>query len=229
MERTLASCIDALHSTNGESNESSSVRCESLSSLTSSLEQLLEGQDKFVLVLDGIDEQREAPPTMLLALIRLGQIIPSLTVVLVVTHPHPRFLHSPGIPHIYFPLYNREQALQILSVNAPNIFLEPPPPDLNYTEDLQIEDNEWVWTRFCAAVWDSLASGAARDIVSFRSIADKLWRPFVQPIVDGTYGTRDFSRLLVSQRRLFQAESALLDNVIEDMDDARNSSDGMVS
>lgn len=184
------------------------------------MERLLEGVDKFILVLDGVDEQREAPPTMLPALTRLGQIIPCLTVVMIVTHPHPRLLHSPGVPHVYFPPYNREQAVQILSVNPPAIFQDPPPPEIEYSEDLQAEDNLWVWARFCAAVWDSLASGAARDIVSFRSIAEKLWRPFVQPIVDGNFGTRDFSRLLVSQRKLFQTESALLDNVIEDIDNA---------
>ncbi|KAF1353453.1 origin recognition complex subunit 5 C-terminus-domain-containing protein [Delphinella strobiligena] len=220
LERTLSACVDAVKPTNGNSNHASSSKCESLSALTSSLERVLEGIDKFILVLDGVDEQREAPPTMLPALTRLGQIIPSLTVVLIVTHPHPRLLHSPGVPHVYFPPYNREQAVQILSVNPPAIFLDPPPPQIEYTETLQAEDNLWIWARFCAAVWDSLAIGAARDIVSFRSIAEKLWRPFVQPIVDGNFGTRDFSRLLVSQRKLFQAESALLDSVIEDTDNA---------
>lgn len=225
LERTLAACIDAVNEANGHSDEPSSSRCESLSSLTSSLEHLLENVDKFILVLDGVDEQREAPPTMLPALIRLGQIIPSLSVVLIVTHPHPRILHSPAIPYIHFTPYNREQAVQILSTNPPKIFSTTPAPELEYTEELQAEDNAWVWSRFCAAVWDSLASAAARDIVSFQSITEKLWRPFVQPIVDGNFGTRDFSRLLVSQRKLFQAESALLDNVIEDSQ--TSASDGM--
>lgn len=188
---------------------------------------MLEGVEKFVLLLDGIDQQKEAPPTLLAALIRLGQTIPGLSVVLIVTHPHPRILHSPGIPHIQFPPYNRDQAVQILSRNPLKIFPVPPVPELDYTEELQAEDNAWVWGRFCAAVWDSLASGAARDIDSFRSIAEKLWRPFVQPIVDGNFGTRDFSRLLVSQRKLFQAESALLDYVLEDTEDSKtNVSDG---
>ncbi|KAL1311105.1 hypothetical protein AAFC00_001310 [Neodothiora populina] len=216
LERTLAACSDAVHSSQDANSESTvPTKCESISSLASALEQLFDGLDKFVLVLDGIDEQREAPPTMLPALTRLGMMIPALTIVLVVTHPHPRLLHSPGLPHVYFSSYNREESVQILAIEPRKIFLEPPSME-RYTEEQQAEDDVWVWTRFCAAVWDSLAGGAARDLVSFRSIADKLWRPFVQPIVDGNYGTRDFSKLLVSQRRLFQSENVLLDNVIED-------------
>ena len=34
------------------------------------------------------------------------------------------------------------------------------------------------------------------------------------PVVKGDFGTRDFSRLLVHQRRLFQDESVLLDSII---------------
>lgn len=71
-----------------------------------------------------------------------------------------------------------------------------------------------MWSRFCAVVWDTLAKGAARDIVSFGAAAEKLWRPFVSSIVDGTYGTRDFSRLLVAKRGLFQGDGVLVDSVV---------------
>lgn len=135
--------------------------------------------------------------------------------MLVVTHPPPRFLHASGVPHLYFPPYNRDQALAILSTTPPNIFPRTPSPSLDYSPELEAADNAWLWSRFCAAVWDSLAKGSARDIVSFRSVAERIWRPFVQPIVDGAFGTRDFSRLLVAQRKLFQDEGYLLDNVIE--------------
>jgi hypothetical protein len=76
------------------------------------------------------------------------------------------------------------------------------------------EDNAWVWGRFCTAVWDSLAKGAARDLLSFRKVCEKLWRPFTTPIVDGTFGTRDFARLMVSRRTLFQNEDALISGVL---------------
>ena len=81
LERTLASCTDTIQNTSGSQNVSSSSKCESLSSLTSSLERLLHNVDKFVLIIDGIDEQREAPPNMLPAISRLGELIPGLTVV----------------------------------------------------------------------------------------------------------------------------------------------------
>jgi origin recognition complex subunit 5 len=229
LERTLAACVEAIElATNVSLDGVISARCENLSTLTSSLERLLEGIDKFVLVLDGIDEQRDAPPTLLPTLARLGQLIPCLSVVMVVTFPHPRLLHLPGAPHIYFSPYTREQAIQIACCQPQRIFNEPLSPSANYSEELAAEDDAWLWSRFCAAVWDSLASGAARDIVAFRSILDKLWRPFVQPIVDNTYGTRDFSKLMVAQRKLFQAESCLLDSVIDEPQaDTNMLTDGM--
>jgi origin recognition complex subunit 5 len=216
LERTLAACVDAVESAGTlQLHGAIPSKCENLSTLTSSLERLCEGLDKFVLVLDGIDEQREAPPTLLPTLARLGQLIPCLSVVMIITYPHPRLLHFSGAPHVYFSPYTREQAIQIVSLNPQPIFIEPLSPSAKYSEELAAEDDAWLWTRFCAAVWDSLASGAARDIVTFRSIVDKLWRPFVQPIVDNTYGTRDFSKLMVAQRKLFQTESCLLDSVID--------------
>lgn len=63
-------------------------------------------------------------------------------------------------------------------------------------------------------MWDSLAKGAARDILSFESVCHRLWRPFVQPIQDGTYGTRDFSKLMVRHRTLFQGENVLLESIV---------------
>ena len=50
-------------------------RCENLSALTVHLQRLLKGQEKFVLVFDGVDKQREAPPTLLPALARLGEFV----------------------------------------------------------------------------------------------------------------------------------------------------------
>lgn len=90
----------------------------------------------------------------------------------------------------------------------------PPPADPDYDDEAHTEDRAWLWPRFCAAVWDSLGQGAARDFVSFRDVCHKLWRPFVAPVIKGDFGTRDFSRLLVAQRRLFQDEGVLLDSVI---------------
>jgi origin recognition complex subunit 5 len=61
-----------------------SGRCESLSQLVVELGKLLSGRAPntagdakrgFVLVFDGIDKQREPPPTLLPALARLGEVV----------------------------------------------------------------------------------------------------------------------------------------------------------
>lgn len=63
-------------------------------------------------------------------------------------------------------------------------------------------------------MWDSLAKAAARDLRGFRAVCEKLWRPFVSSVEDSTFGTRDFSRLLVAKRSLFQDDGVLVDKII---------------
>jgi origin recognition complex subunit 5 len=41
----------------------------------------------------------------------------------------------------------------------------------------------------------------------------------VQPIVDGAYGTRDFSRLMVLKRPLFQTEKWLVQGIVEETEE----------
>jgi origin recognition complex subunit 5 len=98
-------------------------------------------------------------------------------------------------------------------LNPPKIFEDGLDPGINYTEEEAAEDDAFVWSRFCNAVWDSLAKGAARDLTSFRAVCDRMWRPFVAPLVDNTIGTRNFARLMVSRRPLFQNEEVLMDTV----------------
>ncbi|KAH7046741.1 origin recognition complex subunit 5 C-terminus-domain-containing protein [Macrophomina phaseolina] len=216
LERTLAACLDAVEEADPDTplDRSLYARCENISALFVHLQRLLEGAEQFVLVFDGIDKQREAPPTLLPALARLGELIPNLSTTLLVSVPRPRFLHTASTPSVHFPSYTRDETILILSRRPPSIFLEPPSPSKEYTDDLAAEDNAWVWSRFLGVVWDSLAKSAARDVVSFRALADKLWDPFVAPIREGTFGTRDFSRLLVHRRAIFQGEAALVDRVV---------------
>lgn len=127
----------------------------------------------------------------------------------------PHRLHSPGLPHLHFPPYSREEALQIIALDPLDIFSSETPRDANYTAEEAAEDNTWLWNRFCGVVWDTLAKNVARNVVRFRAICEKLWWPFVSSVEDGTFGTRDFSRLLVAKRGLFQGEEPLVDKVIE--------------
>lgn len=76
LERTITSIQDALkdHGTN-EVESVGDGRCESISAFVVELQQLLEGRGRFILVFDGIDRQREAVPTLLPAMARLGEMV----------------------------------------------------------------------------------------------------------------------------------------------------------
>lgn len=145
--------------------------------------------------------------------------IPHLSLILTTTLPlPPSILHSTCTPTLNFPPYTRSDLLAILGSNPPKIFLTPPSEEQfpDYTPDLAAEDDAWVWSRFIVAVYDSLSKHTGRDLLSFRSCATKLWRPFVEPIVSGQFGTRDFSRLIINRRHLFQVEDSVLDRIIKD-------------
>ena len=138
--------------------------------------------------------------------------VSGLTVVLVVNVPRP-LLHHSAIPHIHFPAYTRQEALSILS-RSPLQVHTPRANSSSRHDEAQLspvndEDSTWLWSRFTAAVWDSLGQGAARDVISFREVCVRLWKPFIQPILDGNYGIREFSKLMVKNRALFQSEASL--------------------
>ncbi|KAF2269042.1 hypothetical protein CC78DRAFT_558143 [Lojkania enalia] len=217
LERTVSSCLDALdEDEGGPIDRRPYARTENINALLVHLQRMLEGSGKFVLVFDGIDKQREIPPTLLPALARFGELIPNLSIILITTLALPYALHKPGVPHLHFSPYPRSSLLEILSLDPPKIFLEPPSleqyPD--YTLDAAAEDDAWLWNRFLGTVWDSLSKHAGRDLISFRNTSMRLWREFVRPIVEGQFGTRDFARLMVNRRHLFQGEDAILDRII---------------
>ncbi|PVH94575.1 hypothetical protein DM02DRAFT_572635 [Periconia macrospinosa] len=217
LERIVASSLDALDAFGDEKiDRRRYARTENLSSLVVNLQRLLEGRGKFVLVLDGIDKQREAPPTMMAALGRFREVIPNLSIILISSLPLTQALYTSSTPHVHFVPYPRSSLLTIISTKPPKIFLTPPSADKfpDYTSELAAEDDAWLWGRFTAAVYDSLSKHTGRDLVSFRMTAMKLWRAFVEPIVAGSFGTRDFSRLMVNRRHLFQGEEGVLDRII---------------
>lgn len=77
LERTTTSVLDALDEYDGGSLDRRPYsRTDSLSVLVVHLQKMLEGRrNKLVLVFDGIDRQREAPPTLLPALARFGESV----------------------------------------------------------------------------------------------------------------------------------------------------------
>ena len=75
LERTVISCKTELEKAGVGPFNDIDGRCESLSTLTVLLQRMLERVDKFVLVYDGIDKQREAGPFLLQGIARLGEIV----------------------------------------------------------------------------------------------------------------------------------------------------------
>lgn len=78
LERAITASADALQDFGTGTRSkyaSASTRCENISAFTNLLENLLNQSSKFVLVLDGIDKQREAQPTLMPALARLGRLV----------------------------------------------------------------------------------------------------------------------------------------------------------
>ncbi|KAL9125784.1 MAG: hypothetical protein Q9217_005063 [Psora testacea] len=211
LERAITSTNEALKQKGGgEQPPEIDGRCESISAFVVQLEHLLKGKGRFILVFDGIDRQREAAPTLLPALARLGEIkMPNLAVVLVIRTPRAHLLHRTGLPYLHFPPYTRDETLSILST-SPMPLIMPEKSHCTYND----EDTAWLWQRFLAAAWESLGQGAARDIISFRRVCEKLWPPFIQPVLEGLYGPKEFSKLLVKNRALLQSESAMADNIV---------------
>jgi origin recognition complex subunit 5 len=50
-------------------------RCESIGAFVIQLQRLFEGKGKIILIFDGIDHQREALPTLIPAVARLGEVV----------------------------------------------------------------------------------------------------------------------------------------------------------
>jgi origin recognition complex subunit 5 len=83
LERSFAASVEALSKLSDvEIDVSGYGRCENLSALQVHLERLLEDQKRFTLVFDGIDQQREAPSTLIPALARFGETVCMVLIVL---------------------------------------------------------------------------------------------------------------------------------------------------
>ncbi|KAH8175271.1 AAA ATPase domain-containing protein [Sarocladium implicatum] len=211
-ERIVGAVADALEQ-EGEGAQRAIRRCETLAQLTVEMRRLMElwkdeeedggrkrKRRRFVLVLDGVDRQKDAPPTMLPALARLAEIIPNLTTVFIVTAPPPSLLRTPSpSQHLLFPPYTKPEFVRILA-------LSPPAYSLPGTSATETND---LWARFCAAVHDALVRSAARSLTAFRRACVALWPRFTAPVVEGLYEVKEFSKLLVRARVHFQDESIL--------------------
>lgn len=124
--------------------------------------------------------------------------IPNLTVIFVVAFPTPSMLRKSFVPHVHFGNYSKTEFVEILS--------RSPPPALAKATD---DETHELWTRLCTAVHDSLTRTAGRTLPAFREACTALWPKFTAPILAGTHGPREFSKLLIAARSHFQDESLL--------------------
>ncbi|KAK4165060.1 putative origin recognition complex subunit orc5 protein [Cladorrhinum sp. PSN259] len=192
---------------------SAPTKCETASQLVVELSKMLKydistprpQSFRFVLVLDGIDRQREAPHTLLSALARLSEIIPSLTTVFIVISAPPNLLRTSFVPHVHFPTYTKPEFVTILST------CYPPSSTIPNTTPQETSD---LWTRFVGSVHDALARSACRTLPAFQQACQSLWPRFTQPIAAGTHSPKEFSKLLVLARVHFQDESLLDPGII---------------
>ena len=134
--------------------------------------------------------------------------------ILVVGSLQAHQLHRAGVPHVHYPPYTRAESLSILSQYPLHVRGSAISPQSDSSQPAASEDSAWLWSRFTAAVWDSLGQSVPRDVVSFREVCSRLWKPFIQPVLDGHYGAREFSKLMVKNRGLFQSEWALVDSIV---------------
>ncbi|KAM0277993.1 hypothetical protein ACHAQH_005447 [Verticillium albo-atrum] len=203
-ERTLNAVVDAIGwDTRPKACETTAQLAVELAKMLKDRPQPRDADARFVLVFDSIDRQREAPHTLLPALARLPELIPSLTCVFILTTPPAGFLRTSFVPHIHFPNYTKPEYVKILASSIPN-------PVPSTTE----EDVKFLWPRFCAAVHDALTVSASRTLPALRRACDALWPRFTAPIAAGTHGAREFSKLLIAARVHFQDESLLNPSII---------------
>ena len=137
----------------------------------------------------------------------------NLSVIFIVNFISPLLLHLAGVPYILFQSYGWEEILRIITISPLSILFDDGIELRQKLTQAATQDDRWVWSRYCTALWDSFGKSTARDLVSFRRLAEKLWRPFVSSIQDGTYSVRDFPKLMIAKRQLFQSESALRHNL----------------
>ncbi|KAK7752927.1 hypothetical protein SLS62_005086 [Diatrype stigma] len=257
-ERAVAAVADAAGAYDGDGTTPLSVpgRCETLAALTVELSRILERHSgnhgnkkdrqvvadrdneggsndgrrrRFVLVFDGIDRQREAPPTLLPALARLSELIPNLTTIFILTSPSSPPLRLPGgssggVPTLHFPPYTKAEFLEIATRlvafrdSDSDSESDPPAPTANTTTTTTLpslpnttpQETADLWSRFAAAVHDALIRTAGpRTLPGLLRACRALWPRFTAPVAAGTHRAREFSRLLVAARVLFQDESVL--------------------
>lgn len=51
-----------------------------------------------------------------------------------------------------------------------------------------------------------MGQSVVRELLAFHDVCQRIWRPFVQPIIQGDYAPRDLHKLMIKNRILFQGD-----------------------
>lgn len=137
--------------------------------------------------------------------------MPSLTTMFIVTSPRPSFLHVSNVPYVHFPAYSKAEAIRILTLSPPMLSSAQIGIETPVSQNQQTSSE--LWPRFVSVVWDSLSKQSGRDIISLRNVCSRLWPLFTAQIRDGTYTAKDFARIVVSKRSIFQDERVLVPSI----------------
>ncbi|KAK5636516.1 hypothetical protein RRF57_012228 [Xylaria bambusicola] len=217
-ERTVGLVGDALR------NESAPARCETLATLTAELTKTLkyveqDSRSRFVLVFDGIDRQRDAPPTLLPALARLSEIVrpthncsQHITRAEIQSRPADQVIRETDTKSNHH-IHNNNA----VAVSNANILpaTRPLPAQSSHARRprlSQTQHNKKQQTYGHASQPPStilLIRPAARTLPRLRQCCTTLWPRFTAPVAAGTHKAREFSKLLIAARAYFQDESIL--------------------
>ncbi|KAI5296661.1 hypothetical protein KEM52_003480 [Ascosphaera acerosa] len=142
--------------------------------------------------------------------------------------PRPYALQIPGVPHVYFPPYSREESVRVLAhrnTGQSPVFGLSSLVELGFTHQQAAE----LHTSFLPLVHDALIGPTGSTLPVFAAVVAKLWPRFIAPIldkvrppgfaVDDEYSPLDWdlSRLIIRSRALLRdAESLLVHRIIGD-------------
>lgn len=54
-----------------------------------------------------------------------------------------------------------------------------------------------------------MGKAVVRELLAFHDVCQRIWRPFVQPIILGDYAPRELHKLMIKNRALFQGDSMI--------------------
>ncbi|KAL2312702.1 Origin recognition complex subunit Orc5 [Schizosaccharomyces pombe] len=145
------------------------------------------------LVLDQIDDFAEASTILFSQLAQLPIVanIPNLSIIFVL-HSHPaQYLGTLSIAVIFFPQYTQAEILEICQKTPPNLDFLDRSGDSVFEDEIELS----VWMQYCSFLWSVFGVQCLNDYRSFRSVLDRYWPKFIQPIVEGDIHPADYAQL----------------------------------